>query len=579
MNIMEYELIISKEKTYYFKYFLSVWKDMMLRKDPNMKIISEINGNVKKKPEVSIKSKFKSKFEKKIDIVSQKVKQKEDLKSMDYSIKEGSAFSVMAGFGQNYLSAFAIALNATNTHLAFLSSLPGLVANYFQPLGIKIAELKQTRKEVILHTVLAQAFIWIPLFILPLLFKDYSLWFLITFVVLYHMLSALHTPLWGSMMTDIVTQDQRGRYFGKRNKIIGGVAFGSEISAGLILFLFENINIWVGFGILFFIACIGRIVSYTYMKKIYEPEFKFQKKKQFTIIEFIKSLRNTNYGRFVFATSLLRFSVNVASPFFTAFILRDLGYSYLQYTIIISASTVASFMTMYYWGKHSDTHGHKKIMTVTSWLIPLIPLCWALTTNFYVILAMQFLSGTAWAGFQLAEQNYLYDAVYPERRMRGIAYHNLFKSKLIFLGSLTGAGLSSYLPSISLPSISFQASSLQVVFFISALLRACAVIFYMPMFKQLKETKVQKKDHEVFIDLIAVRPISGLIITTRAHANSVVNVLDKGKKKIGSKVERMVDSGLSTMEGIIGVKQKKQDNNVVTIKGDIDIKLNRKKQS
>lgn len=456
---------------------------------------------------------------------NQKIQEKLNKDSMDNAIKEGSAFSVMSSFGQNFVSAFAIALHATNTQLSLLNSLPGLLTNSFQHVGIKLAERYHSRKKIIVKTVFLQALTWLPLFILPLVFRGYSFLFLISFLILFNLFDALHRSIWSSMMTDIVTSDYRGRYFGLRNKIIGGVAFAAEMIAGIILFLFEDINIWIGFGILFTVACIARLVSYYYMKKIVEPVFIPEEQKHFTILQFIKSLKETNYGKFVLATSFLRFTVNIASPFFSAFILRDLGYSYLQYTFISAGSTIASFMSMYYWGKYSDKYGHKRIVGITSWLIPLIPLGWAFTTNVYMIVLIQVISGISWAGFQLAESNYIYDTISPRIRARGVAYANSMRGGMVFIGSILGGFLANYLPSLS-----FQASNLQFVFLISSVLRMVAIVIYLPMFRELHETPDGKRDHELFVELVAVRPISGLIFKTIRHVDKVRKLVKKNKE-------------------------------------------------
>lgn len=460
----------------------------------------------------------------KIKLANQRIQEKLNKESMNNAIKEGSAFSVMSSFGQNYVSAFAIALQASNTQLSLLNSLPGLLTNSFQHLGIKLAEYFHSRKKIIVITVFLQAFTWLPLFILPLIFREYSFMFLITFLILFNLLGALHQSIWSSMMTDIVTSDFRGRYFGLRNKVIGGVAFVAEIIGGIILFIFEDINIWIGFGILFTMACIARLVSYHYMKKIVEPVFSPEEQKHFTLPQFIKSLKETNYGKFVVATSFLRFTVNIASPFFSAFILRDLGFSYLQYTLITAASTIASFMSMHYWGKYSDKYGHKRIAGITSWLIPLIPLGWAFTTNWYMIILIQVLSGISWAGFQLAESNYIYDSISPKIRSRGVAYANSMRNGMVFIGSILGGFLANYLPPLS-----FQASNLQLVFLISAVLRVIAIVIYLPMFRELHQTPDGKKDHELFVELVAVRPISGLIFKAVRHVDTVTKLVKKNK--------------------------------------------------
>ena len=48
-------------------------------------------------------------------------------KSLDASIKNGAASSVTTGIGDNFISAYAIALGASNFQLGVLSALPTLM--------------------------------------------------------------------------------------------------------------------------------------------------------------------------------------------------------------------------------------------------------------------------------------------------------------------------------------------------------------------------------------------------------------------------------------------------------------------
>jgi len=149
--------------------------------------------------------------------------------SLKNSIKEGAAYSVMNGFGKEYLSTFAVFLKASSMHLAFLNSFPTLMSSIFQLFGAKITEYTGERLKIILHAVLLQAIIWLPLFFLPLFFKEHSLLIIIIFATLINMLEAVFAPAWNSLMGDIVRPDERGVYFGRRNKICGAISFVSVV--------------------------------------------------------------------------------------------------------------------------------------------------------------------------------------------------------------------------------------------------------------------------------------------------------------------------------------------------------------
>ena len=53
-------------------------------------------------------------------------------KALEYSIKDGAAFSVMTGFGEQYLSPLAIELGASNMQVGLLASVPSFIASILQ---------------------------------------------------------------------------------------------------------------------------------------------------------------------------------------------------------------------------------------------------------------------------------------------------------------------------------------------------------------------------------------------------------------------------------------------------------------
>ncbi|MFH1439010.1 MAG: MFS transporter [Candidatus Woesearchaeota archaeon] len=478
----------------------------------------------------------KPKFWKKIKNINKKTISE----SLEYSIKEGSAYSVMSGFGKDYLSTFAVALGATNMHLAFLNSFPTLVASIFQLVGARIIDYTGQRMRLILKSVFFQALVWLPLFFIPLLFDEFGPIFLIAFVSLNYMLEALSAPAWNSMMGDIVKENERGTYFGRRNKINGMVAFSSVITAGIILSLFEDTNKWIGFGILFSVACIARLVSHYYMKKIYEPKYKIELIKKYTLFEFFKSIKNTNFGSFVTFNTLLKFAVNISAPFFVPFMLIYLGFSYIQLTVVLSASTITSFLVMLYWGKHADLFGNRIVMIICGILVPFIPLLWLVSHNIYYLVAIQCFSGFVWSGYNLASSNFVFDTVLPERRAKGFAFYNLSLGIAVFLGSIVGAFLINMFSKNGLNIL----SNYEVIFLVSGVLRFIVMAKYMWKFKEVRKVESGKM-HVLFFKLVAVRPLSGMIVTaidsldltykgldiTYKHVNRQVNEVYKGVNK------------------------------------------------
>src|SRR5690606_13056435 len=130
----------------------------------------------------------------------------------------------------------------------------------------------------------------------------------------------------------------------------------------------------------------------------------------------------SNFARFVYFVSLINFGVNIATPFFAVYMLRDLQFSYMEYTIVTATNTVTQFLTMQYWGQISDQFGNKKILNVCGYGVAFSPILWLFGDAMWYLLLIQVFAGLVWAGFNLAAANFMFDAVTPPKRARCAAY-------------------------------------------------------------------------------------------------------------------------------------------------------------
>ena len=149
-------------------------------------------------------------------------------KALETSIKEGVAADFSAGIGTNYITPFALALNASPFQIGILSSLSGLASPFAQLKGSRMM-LRHSRKHLVLNFVLLQAFIWLPISLLGILlwkgfFQEYLVYMLIVFYTIYAIFMGLATPSWFSWMGDLVPPEDRGKYFSIRNRAAGVAA-------------------------------------------------------------------------------------------------------------------------------------------------------------------------------------------------------------------------------------------------------------------------------------------------------------------------------------------------------------------
>ena len=440
-------------------------------------------------------------------------------KSLEYSIKDGAAFSIMTGFGEQYLSPLAIELGATNTEIGLLASVPSFVASLSQLYTSNLVKYFKSRRKTITFFVLLQALTWIPLALVPEIAFMRNVFILIFFVSLYFTFGQLVGPAWNSLIGDLVNESVRGRFFGMRNRITGAIAFFSLFMAGFILGVFPKNDLLQGFTIIFLIAFAARLVSWYYLNKTEDPPMRLDETGEFTFIQYLRRLQHTNYGKFALYFGFMNFSVYVAGPFFTVYMLRDLNMSYFDYTIVTAAAALSSFLAMAYWGRIADRFGNKMILNFCGIALALVPVLWLFSSDMVYLVFAQIISGFVWAGFNLSSSNFIYDNVKPANRTRIFAYHNVLSGTSIFLGAIAGSVL---IVSVTTPFIFY--SILQVIFLVSGILRAVTSLFFLPMIREIRAVE-QISHRDFFIKYGGTGPVMGMTYRT-------VTLLGNSMKKI-----------------------------------------------
>lgn len=424
-------------------------------------------------------------------------------KSLRYSVYDGAAFSVMEGATSSFLTPFAIALNASVSLIAALTYVPQLLGAFIQLLATQVVEVLKDRRKILVAGAFLHAVLWIPLLLIPYATPNQK-YLLIVYVSLQTIIAQLMNPIGNSLLGDIVPKFERGRFFGYKNKIVGATSFIAALTAGLILNYYSPKHPFLGFSILFGVAFVARIISGIFKGMMHNPLPDLAHEEKFSILDFVRRMDKTNYGHFVIYITLFKFAVSVASPFFAVYMLKNLHFTYLQFTILVAAELIASFIAMGIWGRLIDEKGTKYVLYISGVLTPLIPFFWLFSNNFYYLIVIEAFSGLSWAGFNLSSSNFIFDAVKPENRVRCIAYYKFFEGIAVFMGAALGGFLINAIPAwIFISSIPF-------VFLISGILR---LVFSLILLPTLREARLIELDigHSFFKRYLTIKPSEGLL--------------------------------------------------------------------
>ena len=413
---------------------------------------------------------------------------KKEAEARKISIKEGSIATIQTGLGDTYIAPYALALNASNFEISMLSSIPSLLGPLSQKFGSRLIE-KYSRKKVLLIAVLFQALIWLPIISLAflqwkgILTSSLSI-LLVIFFSVYAIFGNLGGPAWFSWMGDIVNERKRGKFFSLRNRITGAIALLCTLGSSFLLDFFKQNNfVLFGFSIFFFIAMTARLISRELLKKQYEPKLELEKGYYFSFWQFMKKAPKNNFGKFSIYVALIKMAASIAGPFFVVYMLRDLGFSYVTFILVFISEAVGGLIMMPILGKFSDKHGNYKLMSITSIVIALFPALWLLSESpFYLALVPQLIVGIAWAGFNLAAGNFIYDSVTPQKRGLAVSYYNILGGIGIFLGATIGGIIAKYV------HINFM-NIILFIFLISAVARALVNLIMLPKIGEIRKVK------------------------------------------------------------------------------------------
>lgn len=423
--------------------------------------------------------------------VSKSQKLRKDLRT---SQQEAVASASMTGIFDNFIAAFAIFLNASASQLGLLTGLPQIVGAVFQLVSVW-AGFYLKRLRMIVWGAGLQALAVGGIASLAFFNFEKTVWVLLAFAVLYHSAGHFIQPQWRALMGELVPPRIRGRYFATRTRITMTAALLAFLGGGFLLNEFQRFDIsTIGFFILFFVAMSGRFVSAYLLKKhpSEEVESSFENIEAFsrTWSQLKLALSDKSFREFTLFLALMNGAVAISAPFFAVYMLRDLSYTYLEFTLNIGASILMQCFMLGAWGRISDQMGNRVVMLATGGIIPFLPLLWLFSTNYFYLIFLQLLSGFLWSGFSLSTGNFLYD-LRPHRTHFSTysAVNACIVAFGVFVGSLVGGLLAGAEYSDELFKMILGRETVSTIFWVflcSSSLRILIIIWFWPKAQELR---------------------------------------------------------------------------------------------
>lgn len=341
-----------------------------------------------------------------------------------------------------YLVLYILMLGATPAQIGFMSSLSSLLAALLLLPGAVLVERIGYRKQIILTGGGFARFALVLLAALPLIKGTQSLVYLaIALSVSRDAMNNLIYPAWMSLTGDIVPLAGRGRYFSSRNFIIGVAGMATTLLFGQVI---SSSSLPLGYQITLISAFLLGISSTFSFSRIRDPNAAAPVHRS-SPIAFKKMLGEMSvlpgFMVLIGTTALWNFSLNVPGPFFTVYLVQNLGAGAFMVGLTSIASSLAALLVQPRLGTLADRWGARRMQMISGLLIPIVPVAWAFAHAAWNVILINLVSGALWAAFNLASFNYLLALIPEAKRARFSAIYQVVVMLSLSLGAAAGGFL------------------------------------------------------------------------------------------------------------------------------------------
>ena len=332
-------------------------------------------------------------------------------KGMSLVVKDGLATEIMTALsGGTFLVAVAIFLGASNFQIGLLAALPTFM-NIFQLLSIWLVRKYKNRRAI---SVICSLLARIPLVFvgaLPLLFPSLAnIQLFLFFLSFYYFFASVSGPSWNSWMKDLIPENKLGAFFARRTMISQTV---NVVLSILLAVLIDYIKKYLPakeqevYSYMFMMAGFIGIIGTFFLYQTPEPQSHLSKENLLRLLR--QPLKNKNFRNLLIFNSAWVFAINIATPFFTVYMLKTIGLP-VSYVVALTIITqVSSILTVRLWGRFSDRYSNKTIIAIGAplYILCIIAWCFAglfntISSNIILIAVINLATGIATSGINLS---------------------------------------------------------------------------------------------------------------------------------------------------------------------------------
>jgi MFS family permease len=313
-----------------------------------------------------------------------------------------------------FLTALAVQLGASNLTIGALAAIPHL-SQLAQIPAVYAVDRVGDRKRVyqwsgwvarpMFLVIAAAAWLLSPSLALAVI--------MVAFAVRY-IAGAFLQCAWSSWMRDLVPDAEMGRLFGKRQQRMIGIGIGLSLVGAAFIDLWRlhvPQPVTIAYGIVYTLAFIGGAYAVICARHIHEP--RMQPAHHESLFKRLREpFRHDNYQRLIRFLASWNFAINLAAPFFTVHMLKQLQMDLFWVIGLGTLSQIAAYFTVSSWGRIADHFSNKAVLRVCGSAFVLAIFAWTFTTfpdvhagTVPLLIVIHIIAGVATAGVNLASGN------------------------------------------------------------------------------------------------------------------------------------------------------------------------------
>jgi MFS family permease len=392
-------------------------------------------------------------------------------RSLRLSLVEGLLWAVMVGVTESYFGAVAVELGHGPTALALLATVPLLAGAASQLAAPPLVAWFGSRQRLVVAGALLQV-VSLGWFVRILAAGDRGFGVLLAVSTLYWVSGSVIAPAWSAWIADLTRGFSRERWFARRSGAVHLALLVGFVAGGLVLGEAQRAGATLtAYAWLFAVGAIARLGSAIGLARKWDPGLGAPAEARGGRIR--EALAQGKYRVAVFI-AVFMLAAHVSVPFFTPYMLRTLGMSLLEFSLLTAVAILAKSIAFPAWGRLAPRIGMPAILVTSSTIVACLPWCWTLVARFEPLCVVQVVSGFAWAGVEYASLQLLLRDAPRGREVEYFALTSSLSGGLQITGGLVGSAI------VTLPDGGYHAA-----FRASSLGRVAAILVILPFVRDL----------------------------------------------------------------------------------------------